>query len=50
VSWVENSFIGVEVYDPPFFAGGLCPDGWRCRFSDAAGALYNGGVNRHPAE
>lgn len=33
--------IGVEVLDPPFFSGGVCPAGRICRYSDAALARYN---------
>lgn len=33
--------IGVEVADPPFFSGGVCPAGRVCRYSDAAAARYN---------
>lgn len=46
LSSVPNSFIGTEIHDPPFFTGGIfCPQGWRCRFSDAAGARYASGVD-----
>jgi len=33
--------IGVEVLDPPFFSGGVCPTGRICRYSDASMARYN---------
>ncbi|HEV2130027.1 MAG TPA: hypothetical protein VGR27_02935, partial [Longimicrobiaceae bacterium] len=36
----EDALIGVEVYDPPFFTGGPCPEERNCRYSDAAGAHY----------
>jgi hypothetical protein len=39
-----GSFIGTEVEDPPFFTGGVCPAGRRCRRSDAARAVYARGV------
>lgn len=45
-SWVEGTVffqksvtsadrVGVETVDPPFFTGGSCPAGRRCRYSDA---------------
>lgn len=33
--------IGVETVDPPFFLGGSCPSGRRCRRSDTAFFAYN---------
>ncbi len=33
--------IGVEAVDPPFLAGGQCPPGRLCRFSDTLFARYN---------
>jgi hypothetical protein len=33
--------IGTEVEDPRFFTGGACPAFRRCRYSDAARAVYN---------
>lgn len=33
--------VGVETVDPPFFAGGSCPGGRRCRFSDSAFVAYD---------
>ena len=36
-----TSQIGVETVDPPFFIGGGCPPGRKCRFSDAAFAAYD---------
>ena len=33
--------IGVEVADPAFFSGGVCPAGRVCRYSDAAAARYD---------
>ncbi|MEJ7809609.1 MAG: hypothetical protein WKG32_04245 [Gemmatimonadaceae bacterium] len=43
---VPETWIGVEAVDPPFgSAGGLCPVGRRCRFSDALMARYAEGVN-----
>jgi hypothetical protein len=36
-----TSQIGVETVDPPFFTGGACPPGRKCRFSDAAFAAYD---------
>ena len=40
-----NSSIGKEVADPNYFQGGVCPAGRKCRYSDAARATYNAGVN-----
>ncbi|MBA2243942.1 MAG: hypothetical protein H0W11_03230 [Gemmatimonadetes bacterium] len=36
----DDTFIGWEVFDPPYFTGGACPTGWQCRWSDAAVAQY----------
>jgi hypothetical protein len=33
--------VGVETVDPPFFTGGSCPSGRRCRFSDAIFVDYD---------
>lgn len=30
------TYIGYEYSDPPYFTGGACPDGYACRYSDAA--------------
>lgn len=35
-----GALIGVEILDPPFFSGGVCPPGRICRYSDAALAEY----------
>ena len=34
--------IGVKLFDPPLFSGEPCPDGRRCRYSDAALATLTG--------
>lgn len=34
--------IGVEVQDPAYLTGGVCPTGFSCRFSDAAVATFYG--------
>lgn len=40
-----NRRIGVENLDPPFLPpGGNCPAGKRCRYSDSAFALLDGGI------
>jgi hypothetical protein len=39
-----TSALGTEVFDPPFFTGGACPVGRRCRYSDATRAAYAPGV------
>jgi hypothetical protein len=36
----EGNKIGEEVADPPFFTGGVCPVGRKCRFSDSAFVRY----------
>ena len=36
--------IAVEVADPLYFSGGVCPKGKKCRYSDSSRALYNAGV------
>jgi hypothetical protein len=36
--------IAIEADDPPYFRRGGCPQGRRCRYSDAARALYVEGV------
>lgn len=33
--------VGVETVDPPFFIGGSCPSGRRCRYSDAIFVDYD---------
>jgi hypothetical protein len=33
--------IGSELLDPPYFTGGSCPANRRCRYSDAAFAIYD---------
>lgn len=40
--------IGDEDRDPPFFTGGQCPSGKKCRFSDSAYADYR--IDRGPFE
>src|SRR5262245_44538011 len=39
-----NNRIGVEVLDPPYFVGGQCPSGERCRYSDSAFVRYDAGA------
>lgn len=39
-----GNFIGVETVDPPFFTGGSCPTGRRCRYSDSAFGQYASGI------
>ncbi|MGH9259772.1 MAG: hypothetical protein ACRD08_07740, partial [Acidimicrobiales bacterium] len=43
-STVDPTVIAVEVEDPDYFRGGVCPRGRKCRFSDASRALYSAGV------
>lgn len=34
--WDMSNRVGLEIADPPFFTGGNCPSGYRCRYSDSA--------------
>jgi hypothetical protein len=44
-SGVPDSFIGNEAHDVPFFSDAPCPSAANlCRWSDAAGAVYDAGV------
>ena len=43
-SSVDGTVIAVEVEDPVYFKGGVCPRGKKCRYSDASRALYNSGT------
>lgn len=43
--FVENTFIGWEAHDAPYWTGGVCPEGRRCRYSDALGVRYESGVD-----
>jgi hypothetical protein len=43
-SSVDGTVIATEVEDPQYFRGGACPRGRKCRYSDAARALYSSGV------
>jgi len=43
-SSVDPTVIATEVEDPPYFQGGACPRGRKCRYSDAARALYSANV------
>jgi hypothetical protein len=58
---LANSYVGVEVDDPAYFKGGVCPRGKNCRYSDSSRGLYEAGVtfdlgvilrtaSRHPTE
>ena len=40
--------LGTEVSDPPMFMGGACPEGRRCRYSDAARFRYAPGQAAEP--
>lgn len=44
-STVDPTVIAVEVEDPTYFRGGVCPRGRKCRYSDAARALYSSSVS-----
>lgn len=44
VSTTAPASIAIEVDDPDYFTGGSCPAGRKCRYSDAARALYNSGT------
>jgi hypothetical protein len=41
-SSAQPASIAVEVDDPQYFKGGVCPKGKKCRYSDAARANYDG--------
>ncbi|MBI4543195.1 MAG: hypothetical protein HY705_09205 [Gemmatimonadetes bacterium] len=43
-STVDPTVIATEVEDPAYFRGGACPKGRKCRYSDAARALYSADV------
>lgn len=43
-STANGSVIATEVEDPNYFRGGACPKGKKCRYSDAARALYSTSV------
>ncbi|HSJ62642.1 MAG TPA: hypothetical protein VK922_01930 [Gemmatimonadaceae bacterium] len=38
---VDGTVIATEAADPEYFKGGICPRGKKCRYSDAARALYS---------
>lgn len=40
-SSVDGTAIAVEVEDPQYFKGGVCPKGKKCRYSDSSRALYS---------
>ncbi len=42
---VTDEFIGTEVADPAFFRNGLCPRGFKCRYSDSNFSSGAGGVS-----
>jgi len=44
-STVDPTVIATEAEDPTYFKGGVCPRGRRCRYSDAARALYSSGTS-----
>lgn len=39
LSSTDPAVIGTEVADPGYFRGGVCPRGYRCRYSDSSRAL-----------
>lgn len=41
---LPNASIGSEVADPAYWAGGSCPAGWVCRWSDSSKGNFFGGV------
>ena len=49
-SGIDPTVIAVEVADPEYFRGGVCPRGKRCRFSDASRALYSSAVASNRGE
>jgi hypothetical protein len=42
---VDPTVIAVEADDPEYFTGGVCSVGKKCRYSDAARALYSSSVS-----
>jgi hypothetical protein len=38
---IDPTVIAVEVEDPTYFKGGVCPRGKKCRYSDASRAAYS---------
>lgn len=44
LSSIDPTVIATEAADPEYFRGGECPNGRRCRYSDASRALYSSGV------
>jgi hypothetical protein len=44
LSTIDPTVIATEADDPEYFRGGACPQGRRCRFSDASRALYSDAV------
>jgi len=44
---VSPNPIGFEAHDPAYFKGGACSRGKVCRYSDAARALYEPGIESH---
>lgn len=49
-SSVDPTVIATEVADPEYVRGGVCPKGKKCRFSDAARAVYSEGVASNRGE
>jgi len=43
--FVEGTLIAQEAHDAPYWDGGICPAGRRCRYSDALGARYEPGID-----
>jgi hypothetical protein len=44
LSRIDPTVIATEVDDPEYFRDGVCPQGRRCRYSDASRALYSSDV------
>ena len=44
-SSVDPTVIATEVEDPTYFRGGACPQGRKCRYSDASRELYSSSVS-----
>ena len=44
LSSIDPTVVATEAADPGYFTGGACPQGRKCRYSDAARALYSSSV------
>jgi hypothetical protein len=49
-SSIDAGVIATEADDPQYFKGGVCPKGKKCRYSDAARALYSSSASSNRGE